>query len=65
MSLAVVVVARAGAAVRRIRAVLVDGEKIDAVPSADGWAILVTTGRPYMLDAYDGGGRLVGEAVVP
>ncbi|MCA1842071.1 MAG: hypothetical protein LC792_02565, partial [Actinobacteria bacterium] len=65
MSLAIVVVARAGGDVRGIRAVLVDGGNIDAVPSADGWAILVTTGRPYRLDAYDGRGRLVGEAVVP
>ena len=38
--------------------------RADAVLGSDGWALVVTSGRPYLREVYDGGGRLVGEAVV-
>ncbi len=61
---AIVVVARVTSEVQAVRALLVDGESADAVLGPEGWALVATTGRPYLLEAYDGGGRRVGEVLV-
>ncbi|MEA2685852.1 MAG: hypothetical protein QOE93_1047, partial [Actinomycetota bacterium] len=58
--LAVVVLARVGADTDGLTAVLVDGRTVDATVGDDGWALVVTDGRPYLLEARDGKGRVTG-----
>jgi hypothetical protein len=59
-----VVAARAGADIRTVKAVLVDGRKIDAAVDPDGWAFVAADGRVYFLEGYDAQGRLVVEVPV-
>lgn len=60
----VVVVVRVAPEVRTVRALLVDGGTVDAVLGPDGWGLVATAGRPYLLEAYDGRGRVIAETAV-
>jgi hypothetical protein len=57
-----VVMLRAGPTVQKVRAILVDGSKVDAALGAGGWGIAATDGRIFLLEAYDRGGELVAQA---
>ena len=50
---------RAASDVRLVRALLVDGGKVDTevTPTAGG-PLVASGGRPYILEAYDGRSRL-------
>ena len=55
----VVVLVRVSPDIRRLSAVLTDGRSVTAVVGSDGWAMLATDGRPYLLEGRDGSGKVV------
>ena len=63
-SQATIVLIRVGPDARRATARLVDGRSVDASVGSDGWAVVVTDGRPYLVDALDAKAKPVGQAPV-
>ena len=61
---AMLVLFRVGPGVSRVTAELVDGPAIDATIGDDGWGVVATDGRAFLLEAFDRHGQLVGRAAV-
>lgn len=59
-----IVVMRVGPDVRRVTALLVDGRTADATVGIAGWAIVVTDGRAFLVQARDGAGTLVAQTPI-
>ncbi|MEA2901492.1 MAG: hypothetical protein QOH36_1379 [Actinomycetota bacterium] len=59
-----IVLARVGAEVDRVTAVLVDGGEVDGTIGTDGWAVVATDGRAFLLEARDDDGVVVARAPV-
>ncbi len=59
-----VVLARVGPGVAQVTGALVDGGIVDGAVGDDGWAVLVTDGRAFLLEGKDAGGTIVGRARV-
>jgi hypothetical protein len=58
------VILRAGPAVRSVSARTADGRSVAATLGEDGWGMAVSTGRLFLLTAFDAAGRPVAEAFV-
>ncbi len=59
-----IVLARVGSDATRVTAVLVDGREVDGTVGTDGWAVVATDGRAFLLEARDDDGAVVGRAPV-
>lgn len=59
-----VVLARVGPDARRVSALLVDGRTVAGALGNDGWALLATDGRAFLLDVRDGARKLVARTAV-
>ncbi len=61
---ATIVLARLGPEARSVVAVLVDGRTIPAAVGGDGWALVATGGRPFLLEVRGRGGKPVAQTPV-
>ena len=56
---AMIVLGRLGSEAHDVVAVLVDGQMIPASVGSDGWVLVATEGRPFLLEVRDAGGKPV------
>ncbi len=61
---AMVVLARVGPDARQVNAVLVDGSTVEGTIGNDGWALVATDGRAFLLDVRDARGTLLARTEV-
>ena len=59
-----IVLARVGSDATRVTAVLVDGREVDGTVGADGWAVVATDGRAFLLEARDDHDAVVARAPI-
>ena len=59
-----IVLARVSSDATRVSAVLVDGREVDGTVGADGWAVVATGGRAFLLEARDDDDTVVARASV-
>ena len=59
-----VVLARVGPDARQVNAVLVDGSTVEGTIGNDGWALVATEGRAFLLDVRDAKGTLLARTEV-
>ncbi|HVF14891.1 MAG TPA: hypothetical protein VM942_09850 [Acidimicrobiales bacterium] len=62
-SQALLVLARVGPDARQVTAVLIDGREVDLTIGRDGWALMVSDARPFVLEVHDARRKVV--ALVP
>lgn len=58
------VLLRVPSGVDRVTAELVDGRVIEGTVGSDGWALVATDGRPFLVQARDGRGHVVARTAV-